>query len=437
MIKRKLEEKLLIWKNRDVHKPLIVRGARQVGKTSLIRDFGKIYFDNVVEINLEKQNHKAMFEGVMSVEDLEKRINLGLNQTITPGQTLIFIDEIQESQRMLELLRFIAEERPFWHVLVAGSLLEVKLQNDWNIPVGRVEYKHLYPLTFFEYLEGMGNTSLVKELMGLGMNQEIVYKQLVEDEFKQYILLGGMPELVADFSKNHDFGRAREILTRIQSTYIEDIGKYLKSEQERKYLELVVSEGPRLAGTIFNYEGFAGSSYRSREMSEAMRKIEKTMLCAQLPAVNSTVLPIVYKYRRPKKLIWLDAGLVNLVSNTYPELIRGEYGGKLMEQLVGQTLVAMMESGLTKIAYFAKDREVGSAEVDFCFPWEGKLVAMEVKSGVSLSSKSLTQVIKEGQGRVVPIRISWGKLMIKNGILNLPVYLVERWSDFVGENWGE
>lgn len=434
MIKRKLEEKLVIWKNRDVHKPLIVRGARQVGKTSLIRDFGKKHFDNVVEINLEKENHKAMFEGVMSVEDLEKRINLGLNQTINPGHTLIFIDEIQESQRMLELLRFVAEERPAWHVLVAGSLLEVKLQNDWNIPVGRVEYQYLYPLTFFEYLEGMGKKSLVEELRQLEIGQEIEYKQLVEDEFKQYLLLGGMPEVIDNFSKNHDFGRAREILIRIQSTYIEDIGKYLKSSEERKYLEIVVSEGPRLAGTIFNYEGFAGSSYRSREMSEAVRKIEKAMLCTQLPAVNSTVLPIVYKHRRPKKLIWLDAGLVNLVSNTYPELIRGEYGGKLMEQMMGQTLLATMESGLIKLAYFAKDREVGSAEVDFCFPWEGKLLAIEVKSGVSLTSKSLTQMIKEGQGRVVPIRLSWGKLVMENGILNLPVYLVERWSDFVGVN---
>lgn len=431
MIKRKLEAQLVIWKKRDIHKPLIVRGARQVGKTSLIRDFGKTYFENVVEINLEKETHKAMFEGVMSVEDLEKRINLGLNQQIVPGKTLIFIDEIQESQRMLELLRFVAEERPLWHTIVAGSLLEVKLQNDWRIPVGRVEFRYLYPLTFFEYLDGMRKENLLKELKKSEIGQEINYRQMVEDEFKQYLLLGGMPEVIADFSENHDFGRAREILTRIQSTYIEDIGKYLKNSEERKYLETVVAEGPRLAGTIFNYEGFAGSSYRSREMSEAVRRIEKTMLCTQLPAVNSTVLPIVYKYRRPKKMIWLDSGLVNLVSNAYPDLVRGEYGGELMEQMVGQTLIAIMGSGLTKLSYFAKDRDEGSAEVDFCFPWEGRIVAMEVKSGTAMKSKSLTQMIREGQGRVVPIKVSWNGLEMKDNVLHLPVYLVERWEDFI------
>ncbi len=431
MIKRKLEEQLKIWKNRDVHKPLIVRGARQVGKTSLIRDFGETYFENVVEINLEKETHKAMFEGVMSVEDLEKRINLGLNQQIIPGKTLIFIDEIQESQRMLELLRFVAEERPAWHVLVAGSLLEVKLQNDWRIPVGRVEYRYLYPLTFFEYLEGIGKKNLLVELQKIKLGQEIEYTKLVEDEFKQYLLLGGMPEVIADFNDHHDFGRVREILTRIQSTYIEDIGKYLKSEEERKYLETVVSEGPRLAGTIFNYEGFAGSSYRSREMSEAVRKIEKTMMCSQLPAVNSTALPVTYKYRRPKKMIWLDMGIVNLVNNAYSDLIKGEYGGKLMEQVVGQTLIATLSDGLTKLAYFSKDREVGSAEVDFCFPWKNKMVAMEVKSGTTMKSKSLTQMINEGAGRIVPIKVSWNGFEMKDEVLHLPVYLVERWEEFI------
>jgi predicted AAA+ superfamily ATPase len=252
-----------------------------------------------------------------------------------------------------------------------------------------------------------------------------------EDEYKQYLLLGGMPEVVADYSINHNFGQCREILTRIHSTYIEDISKYEKSETWRKYLETVVTEGPRVAGSIFNYENFAGSSYKSREMSEALRKVEKTMLCKQLPVINSTILPVIYKQKRSKKLIWLDVGIVNLINNIYPELLTGVYGGKLMEQIVGQTLLAIMSNNLIKLAYFAKDRDMGSAEVDFCFPWKQYLVGIEVKSGDNLNSKSLTSMIKSGEGRVVPIKVSWGKLEVKNGIINIPFYLLERWEYFV------
>lgn len=431
MFDRKLEQQLLIWKNRNVHKPLIVRGARQVGKTSLIRSFGAKNFDNVVEINLEKENHKQIFENVMSVEDLEKRINLGLGQTVVAGKTLLFIDEIQESQRMLELLRFMAEERPSWHVLVAGSLLEVKLGKDWKIPVGRVEYRYLYPLTFFEYLEALNKQSLLIELNKINFGQRISYSKMVEDEFRQYILLGGMPEVIYDFNEHKDYGRVREILTRIQLTYSEDIGKYLKSGEERKYLEAVVEEGPRIAGSIFNYQHFAGTTYRSREMSDAVKKIEKAMICTQLPVINSTVLPSVYKNNRPKKLIWLDVGIVNLVNNVYPELIKGLYGGRLMEQVVGQVLVSVLSNGLTRLAYYAKDRDKGSAEVDFCFPWKEYLVGIEVKSGSSVKSRSLTVMREEGKKSVIPVIITWNKFEIRNKILYVPFYLIERLEDFI------
>ena len=302
---------------------------------------------------------------------------------------------------------------------------------DWRIPVGRVEYRYLYPLTFFEYLDAMGKQDLLLLLSNIKIGDDSALLMFAENEYKQYLLLGGMPEVVADYSINHNFDRCREILTRIHSTYIEDISKYEKSETWRKYLETVVTEGPRAAGSIFNYENFAGSSYKSREMSEALRKVEKTMLCKQLPVINSTILPVTYKQKRSKKLIWLDVGIVNLINNIYPELLTGVYGGKLMEQIVGQTLLAIMSNNLIKLAYFAKDRDMGSAEVDFCFPWKQYLVGIEVKSGDNLNSKSLTSMIKDGEGRVVPIKVSWGKLEVKNGIINVPFYLLERWEYFV------
>ena len=220
-------------------------------------------------------------------------------------------------------------------------------------------------------------------------------------------------------------------MARIQTTYGEDVGKYLKSDEERKYLEAVIEDGPRIAGSIFNYQNFAGSTYKSREMSDAVRKIERTMLCTQLPAINSTVLPIVYKYKRPKKMIWLDVGIVNLVNNAYPELIKGLYGGRLMEQIIGQTLIATMFDGLSKLSYYAKDKDKGSAEVDFCFPWRGRLVGIEVKSGNTFKSRSLTKMREEAKENLIPVMMTWNKFGIKNGVYNIPFYLAERCEEFL------
>jgi len=433
MFKRKLEESLLNWKNDLVHKPLIVRGARQVGKTSLIREFGRKYFENVIEINLEKNEHRELFAGVSSVEDLEKRIYFAWKVKVIPDQTLLFIDEIQELQEMLELLRFVAEERPKWHVLVAGSLLEVKIGSGWRIPVGRVDYRYLYPLTFFEYLEGSGQGELLNDLNKMDLKYEFRYANVAKKAFEQYCLLGGMPEVVADFLKFQDYDRTLAILRRLQTSYIDDVGKYSRNNQEKKYLEGIVENGASMAGKIYRYENFAGLGYKSREMSSAMIQVEKTMLCKQVPATNSTMLPLNIKYKRPKKLIWLDVGVVNLVNSTYLDLVKGRYEGAIMEQLVGQTIVASLSDELVKIAYFALDKDKGDAEVDFCFPWQGKLVAMEVKSGSNLKSRSLGNMVKLGEGRVVPIIVSWNDLGVNNGVLNIPFYLLERWREFISK----
>lgn len=431
MFKRKLEESLLVWKNDLVHKPLIVRGARQVGKTSLIREFGRKYFENVVEINLEKSTDRELFAGVTSVDDLEKRIFFAWKQKIVPGTSLLFIDEIQELQEMLELLRFVAEERPSWHVLVAGSLLEVKIGSGWRIPVGRVDYRYLYPLTFFEYLDATGQSELLASLMQVNLESTFRYANVARKAYEQYCLLGGMPEVVGDYLQLHDYDHALTVLRRLQTSYIDDIGKYTKNNQEKKYLEGIVENGATMAGKIYRYENFAGLGYKSREMSSAMGQVEKTMLCKQVPATNSTMLPLNIKYKRPKKLIWLDVGIVNLTNSTYLDLVKGRYDGAMMEQVVGQTIMATLADELVKIAYFALDKDKGDAEVDFCFPWQGKLVAMEVKSGTTLKSRSLKNMMKLGEGRVVPIIVSWSDLKKKDDTLNIPFYLLERWGEFV------
>jgi len=433
MFKRTLELSLVKWKNDSVHKPIILRGARQVGKTSIVRQFGKKNFRQLIEINLENQAQRKVFQGVLDIEDFERRLALVRGERMETGK-LLFIDEIQELREMMELLRFFAEERPSWHVIVTGSLLEAKMGGKWSVPVGRVDYRSLFPLTFFEFLGAMGKDKLLSDLQDLKMGEKYPYHDLAKQVFGQYVLLGGMPEVIANFAEKQDYGRAREVLQRLQIGYVDDVAKYTKNEQEKKYLEAVVTNGAREGGKIFRYENFAGTDFHSREMSSAVARVEKTMLCHQVAVINSTILPMNLKLRRPKKMIWLDIGLVNLVNEYYGEIIQGDYSGRVMEQVVGQALLADLSSTFNQLVYFARDRDESSAEVDFCFINNSKLVAMEVKAGKTTTSRSLQGLMKDPLSEIVPVLVSWQELGIDRGMIKIPFYLLARWREFIGRN---
>jgi len=433
MFKRTLELSLVKWKNDSVHKPIILRGARQVGKTSMVRQFGKKNFRQLIEINLENQAQRKVFQGVLDIEDFERRLALVRGERMETGK-LLFIDEIQELREMMELLRFFAEERPGWHVIVTGSLLEAKMGGKWSVPVGRVDYRSLFPLTFFEFLGAMGKDKLLSDLQDLKMGEKYPYHDLAKQVFGQYVLLGGMPEVIANFAEKQDYGRAREVLQRLQIGYVDDVAKYTKNEQEKKYLEAVVTNGAREGGKIFRYENFAGTDFHSREMSSAVARVEKTMLCHQVAVINSTILPMNLKLRRPKKMIWLDIGLVNLVNEYYGEIIQGDYSGRVMEQVVGQALLADLSSTFNRLVYFARNRDESSAEVDFCFIHNSKLVAMEVKAGKTTTSRSLRGLMKDPLSEIVPVLVSWQELGIDRGMIKIPFYLLARWREFIGRN---
>jgi len=440
MFDRNIEKDFAQWKVNLYRKPLIVRGARQVGKTSVIRKFGQENFGQVVEINLEKKDQLRLFDQAVSVDDFLRRINLAFDKKVIPGSTLLFIDEIQESKNVMELLRFFAEERPELHVMAAGSLLEAKINENWSIPVGRVEYRYLYPMTFFEYLKARGKTTLLESLQAVHLGESFAYGDLASELFKEYVMVGGMPEVVRSFTETGDYGQIRAIFNRLQVAYMDDIRKYSRPRGSSKYLELVLEQGPRLAGTIFKYENFGGSGYRSREIGEAIQTIEKVMLLRQLLAVNSVSLPIMSKNNRPKKMIWLDVGLVNNINDAYQEILSGKYQGSMMEQVVGQSLLA---SGIEKpmeLYYWSKDRQQGSAEVDFCFQHQTRLVGLEVKSGNATKMKSLLSMA-DLDNTIISVRVSWnglGEETLKYNnkeykVLSLPFYLIDRYQDFLGQ----
>jgi len=430
MFGRKIESKLRDWRSSVVRKPLILRGARQVGKTSIVRKFAEENFDNFLEINLENKDQKEYFGEAKNVDDFVKRVEFFTKKKITEGKTLLFIDEIQESVDSLNLLRFFAEEKPNLHLIAAGSLLEAKMYGKWNVPVGRVEYMYLYPMTFFEFLGAIGQEQLADDPK---TTHSLLVKHLID-----YLLVGGMPEAVLSFVNDGGFATVQEVHERLTVSYAEDIDKYA-SPTERKYLQLIMNFGPKIAGSVYKYENFGDSEYRSREVREAINLLQRVMLLREVPSINSINLPFVLKLKRAKKMVWLDVGIVNFTNNAQFDLLKGEYGGKSMEQFVGQTLVAGGFRRGVELVYWSRNKDEGSAEVDFCFQHGNKIVGLEVKSGNTKNLKSLFSMIDIGGDKVIPVRVSWDQFGVERykysgkeyKILSIPFYLLERVEEFL------
>lgn len=438
MLYRKLEAELDKWKKSSIRRPLILRGARQVGKTSLVRKWGQANYEELIEINLENKKNLEIFEKVYTVSDFINRANLITGKKILAEKSLLFIDEIQESKNVMELLRFFAEERPDLHLIIAGSLLEAKMAGKWNVPVGRIEYMYMYPMTFFEYLKAVQKGNFLEQLENAELGKEIIGINFIESYFRDYILIGGMPAVVNNYAKIGDFSEIKTVLSSLRRSYDDDIGKYAKGK-ERDYIESVLKVSTNYAGSLFNYENFGNLGFRSREVSMAIRKLEQVRLINQIKSINSLQLPLVYKYKRAKKMIWLDAGLVNEANGMLESLPSGTYQGKIMEQIVGQTLIASGVRRNLDLSYWARNKDEGSAEVDFCFQFKDKIVGLEVKSGNTKNLKSLFSMIDIGGNTVIPVRISWDKLGIeryeyggkKYKILSLPFYLLEKIDNYL------
>lgn len=432
MFNRSIETELKKWKISPIRKPLILRGARQVGKTSVIRKFGKENFDSVLEINLEDEKNRNFLNEANDVDEFIRRSEILAKTKVVVGKTLFFIDEIQESKTALELLRFFAENKPNLHLIVAGSLLEAKMAGKWSVPVGRVEYMFLYPMTFIEFLNSTGEGRFIEK-----DNFKITH-DLLTNHFKNYLLVGGMPEAVSRFIADDSFVNVQEVHERLLSSYKDDLDKY-SSVFDRKYLELVMDFGPKIAGGIYKYENFGGSDYRSREIGNAFYILSKVMLLREIASINSTSLPFMPKFKRAKKMIWLDIGIVNFINRMTIEMLQGQYKGRIMEQFVGQTLLSKGLRSKRELVYWARNKDEGSAEVDFCYQYGSKIVAIEVKSGNTKNLKSLFSMIDIGGDMVIPVRVSWDKLGIENyehggkkyKILSIPFYLLERIDEFL------
>ena len=407
--------------------------------------FGEDQFEHVIFINLENVEHMRLFRESISVEEFLDIMCVKFAAPVIPGKTLIFLDEIQNAPSLIKLLRFLYELRPDLHVIASGSLLEVIIEREgFSFPVGRVEFAYMYPLDFFEFLRAKKEVGLLDYLEKASFEKgipESLHKEALQ-QFYEYTKIGGMPEIVQSYLVEKSMQALFPIYTALLTGYSEDVYKY-SSAANAKYLHYVVEKALMYAGTTITYEKFGNSHFRSREMGQAFATLEKVMLIYQAWATKSQELPLIEQFKRPRKLLFLDVGLVN-----YQMGIQGDflglrelgdlYRGRIAEQVAGQNIMAQFQCNVPKILYWARGKTERIAEVDFCMQHNGKILGIEVKSGTANKLRSLFSFSNSVRNSVL-IRIYSGSLKKEKikiagssaELLSFPFYLLPRFMELI------
>ncbi|MBR5436888.1 MAG: ATP-binding protein, partial [Muribaculaceae bacterium] len=373
MIQRTALQRLEQWKLSKEHKPLVLRGARQVGKTTLIDQFAA-NFDNYLYLNLDRKRDCELFVDD-DIPALIDRIYIHCRKRKTDGQTLLFIDEIQNSPDAVRLLRYFREEAPWLYVVAAGSLLETLIDTQISFPVGRVEYMALRPCSFVEFLNGIGeeyDADIVRSL-----NADAIHNRLM-NHFLNYIVVGGMPEAVMKYAERRDVMAIDGIYSSYRNAYSDDVQKYARNTTMAAVMRHIIKEGWTYAAEPISFNNFAASNYRSREMGDALRTIERALLLELAYPITAEQIPLMPNYRRKPKLLWLDTGLVNYYAGVRSEIFDGGdimsvWKGRVAEHIVAQELIAENYEFGVRRNYWLRDKVDASAEVDFVHQY-GSLV---------------------------------------------------------------
>ena len=433
-MKRDVYEVLVQWKVESNRRPLIIRGPRQVGKTYVVRHFGQEEFENYIELNFEKNpEYKEIFTSIDPVEILEK-IFLFTQQQANVGKTLLFLDEIQDCPAAIMALRYFFEELPKLHVIAAGSLVEFTLNSEnFRMPVGRVQYLYMFPLSYGEFLDAMGETALRKHInnkVELQKLPEALHIRLLE-YVRKFFLLGGMPAVLQEYRLSGNIEKCQRIQQSIVDTYMDDFGKYAKKVKHR-YLRKVFYAVPKMVGQKFVYTNI-DSSIKSRELKEAVELLEMAGVIVRIKSTSGAGLPLEAGAKENYfKALFLDVGLMHAMNHIYGETARAKdftdiFKGAVSEQFVGQQLMAN-QSAYTKpsLYYWARAARNSTAEIDYLIVKNEKVIPVEVKSGANGHMKSMHLFIDTFKSDFgIKISQAGYDMDIKNRILSIPFYSIE------------
>ena len=421
-------EKLFEWKMSKRRKPLIIEGARQVGKTWLMKEFGRQAYADTVYINFDSNTKMAeLFAADLDTERLITGIELQAGHKIDPDNTLLIFDEVQEVPRALTSLKYFYENAPQYHIVCAGSLLGIALHEGTSFPVGKVDFLKLYPLSFGEFLTAIGKERFAKLLEALDFAMIKSFKQVYIDALKYYYYIGGMPEVVQCFAENKDFNEARDIQKRILAAYEQDFSKHAPNDIAPKIRMFWDSIPAQLAkeNKKFLY-GLIREGARAKEYETAIMWLSDCGLVHKVSRVNSAAVPLkAYEDLMAFKLFVLDVGLLGCMTGLRQEvLLEGselfvEFKGALTEQYVCQQLKTLEGLG---VYYYTNDR--GSCEVDFVVDTGARVIPIEVKAEVNLRAKSL-KTFQEKFAPQVSVRTSMADYKKEDWLINLPLYAIE------------
>ena len=440
-ISRLIERKLAEWKSQENRKPIILRGARQVGKTFTINEFSK-QFKNFISLNLERPRERELFTRFNSGKELFENILLYKGTKVPKEETLLFIDEIQNSADAIRSLRYFYEELSGLSIIAAGSLLEVFSKKEgFSFPVGRVINLFLYPVNFLEYLEA-ANPPLAQKMLTYNIRDKIPPEihQLLMDQFYRYSFIGGMPEAVSEYLENESYSEITEIYDSIFRGYLEDVEKY-SSLTRAKYLSHAIDRAPLYVGERIKYEKFGESLYRSREMNEAFSTLEKALILYRAKPTSSFKLPIIENLKKAPKLFFVDSGLVNFRIG-FKEFFKSSqslndiYRGKIAEQVVSQEIISQSFE-LPRLSFWI--REKGESEIDFLYVFKDLVIPVEIKSGKVGRMKSLMLFMEKSihpySIRVYSGEIQVDKIPMASGkyfyLLSMPFYLLARLQEIL------
>lgn len=439
-MKRDVEADLLAWKNQKKIMPIILRGARQVGKTFLVDRFGKEQFTYYISLNFERNPEYKKCFTTLDPANIVKAIELTSGIPIQSGKTLLFFDEIQECPQAIMALRYFKEEMPNLHVIGAGSLLEFILNDEnFRMPVGRVQFMYLSPLSFGEYLHASGHVHLREYLASICLGdviEEIVHLKLLR-LVREYFALGGMPAAVSEYLDSKSLLQCQTIQTSILTTFRKDFGKYA-NRMPHKHLQTIFAKVPGLIGQWLKYSTLDPETSPST-LKNALQKLCDAGLIILVHATSGSGIPLISHVNEKKcKYLFLDVGLAQRACNLGLELLFKENlilinDGALAEQFVGQELIAYTRREVADNLFsWLREEKNSSAEIDFLIAVDSHIVPIEVKAGAIGSLRSLKIFLSEKKCPL-GVRISETPFSLTQNILSIPFYLIEQLPRLVRE----
>ncbi len=439
MFERELLSKLRSWRDKSHRKPLVLRGARQVGKTTLVDEFAK-EFDIYIRLDLETADDAALFRRYTDVMELWQYLCLKNHVRQDAGKSiLLFIDEIQEEPKAVEMLRYFHEKLSKVYVIAAGSRLQSLVRKHVSFPVGRVEYLTVRPFTFAEYVNAIHGPEWAEMVRTLSV-PEALHEDMMR-AFKRYALIGGMPEAVSVYAETEDIEALSPVYDSILQGYAIDIDKYTKSLEQSRILNHIATSAWSEAASTITFSKFGGSSYTSKQIHDGMDLLERAHLLSLDYPVTATKAPARPNKRRSPKLIMLDTGLMNFCSGIQLDYLESEdlldiWKGRAAQQIVAQELRVVLDSVYRDKQYFwVRDKKGTKAELDFIWQYGTKMIPFEVKQGTAAQLRALHSFIHTCEQPVTAIRVWSGTFSVQKTrtpapnrktytLINVPLYYI-------------